>query len=364
MQTKVRSSVIIAAVLALVVTLWMLSGLFSGGPEAGVSENTALSSSAEPDAAPAVRVKTFIAEPRDIKVNVFGQTEVNRKVELRAETSGRVTALNADKGSEVEAGGRIVTLDVADRGARRERAKAETEHRQIAYDAAKKLASKQFQSQIKLAESAAALARAKADLSIIEKEISNTRINAPFAGIVNDVLVEIGDYLKDGDAVAVLVELNPIVVVAEVAETWIGGMRVGAPVQIRLPDGRILTGGVRFISRVATAETRTFRVEVEALNPDGLLGEGVTAQVTVPAGTVPAHLISPALLTLDDEGRLGLKAVTSSNRVAFYPVKIVEDSTEGMWISGLPEKVTLITVGQEFVRINSLVTPVPAQEGA
>ncbi|MHC8509907.1 MAG: efflux RND transporter periplasmic adaptor subunit [Rhodospirillales bacterium] len=357
---KLKSSVIIASVLALVVAAWMLSGLIGGKPEAAVSDPAAASSSEE--AAPTVRVKTYTADRRELKVKVFGQTEVNRKVLLRAETKGRVTALNADKGAVVKAGGRIVTLDVADRSARRDRAKAETEHRRIAYDAAKKLASKQFQSQIKLAESAAALARATADLRIIEEEISDTRINAPFAGVVNDVSVEIGDYLKDGDEVAVVVELDPIVIVAEVTETWISGVHVGAVSTVELAGGRTLIGGVRFVSRVATEETRTFHVEVEAPNPGGLLGEGITAQVTIPAGNVRAHFISPALLTLDDLGRLGLKAVSRENRVLFYPINIVEDSTEGMWVAGLPETVTLITVGQEFVRIGGLVTP--SEDGA
>lgn len=367
MKIRIRPSAVIAAVLALAVTAWMLSAPTGGEPEAAVSEGaaapeSAAASAAAPEIAPPVRVKKFTAQPREIKISVFGQTEVNRKVELRAETKGRVSALNAAKGSLVGAGGRIVTLDPADRSARRERAEAEAEHRQIAYDAAKKLASRQFQSRIKLAESAAELARAKADLRIIQEEIADTRINAPFAGAVNDLKVEIGDYVREGDTVAVIVDLNPIVIAAEVTEHWIGGVRIGAPAEIKLAGGRTFTGGVRFISRVATKETRTFRVEIEAPNPDNQLGEGVTAEVTIPAGSVRAHLISPALLTLDGAGRLGLKAVTASNRAAFFPVKIVEDSVEGMWVSGLPETVTLITVGQEFVRTGGLVTPV--QEGA
>ena len=76
---------------------------------------------------------------------------------------------------------------------------------------------------------------------------------------------------------------------------------------------------------------------------------GVTTQIAIPVDTVMAHRISPALLALDDEGRVGVRTLDGDNRVVFNLVKIIHDEGGAVWISGLPETATLITVGQELV---------------
>ena len=47
----------------------------------------------------------------------------------------------------------------------------------------------------------------------------------------------------------------------------------------------------------------------------------------------------------------------------FYPVKIIDDTGDGVWLSGLPDRVDVITVGQEFVRAGDNVRTKPAEEG-
>lgn len=369
---KIKSSYVIAVVFAAGVIGWMASGMLEGTPTAPATAATDAEADAGPAAAQttdpiAVRVRTSTAQDREIRIRVFGQTEANRSVDVRAEAEGRVAAIDIAEGDTVADGARIAVIDLDDRGARRDRAKAEVDFRTIAYDAAKKLEARQFQSKINLAEAESQLAQAKASLREIELEIADTRITAPFAGVVNTLAVEVGDYLRDGDVVATVVDFDPIIIAVEVTETWVAGVLVGDPARIELADGRTITGSVRYVSRVASPTTRTFRVEIASPNPDTALAEGVTADVDIPVGETRAHRISPALLTLDDDGRLGLKAVNAAGEVTFHAVKIVEDSTEGMWVTGLPERVTLITVGQEFVAVGEAVVPVDeaslAQEG-
>lgn len=62
-----------------------------------------------------------------------------------------------------------------------------------------------------------------------------------------------------------------------------------------------------------------------------------------------AHRISAALLVLDDDGRLGIKAVDDTDTVRFFPARIVRAEAEDIWLGGLPERLRLITVGQGFV---------------
>jgi multidrug efflux system membrane fusion protein len=88
----------------------------------------------------------------------------------------------------------------------------------------------------------------------------------------------------------------------------------------------------------------------------------MTAQLMIPAETIFAHKISPSLLTLDDEGNLGIKIVNELGQVEFHPADIAMSSNEGVWIAGLPHSASIITVGQGFVNPGATVNTVPEVE--
>ncbi len=75
----------------------------------------------------------------------------------------------------------------------------------------------------------------------------------------------------------------------------------------------------------------------------------MTAELMITAQTIYAHKVSPSLLTLDDEGNLGIKIVTESGVVEFHSADIAMSSSDGVWIAGLPHSARIITVGQGFV---------------
>jgi multidrug efflux system membrane fusion protein len=120
-------------------------------------------------------------------------------------------------------------------------------------------------------------------------------------------------------------------------------------------------GRLRYVSPVADTATRTFTVEMALDNEAGRLPSGVTAELHLPIGEVMAQKVSPALLTLADDGTLGLKLVGDDGEVHFVPTEIVKATPEGVWLSGLPEEATVITVGQGFVRDGERVVAVAEQ---
>ena len=153
-----------------------------------------------------------------------------------------------------------------------------------------------------------------------------------------------------GDPVASLVDLDPVLVVGQVSERDIGRLQVGGSGVARLMTGEKVEGRIRYIAKVADPVTRTFRVELEVANPDAALRDGITAEVVLPGPSVLAHRVSPAVLSLGDAGDIGVKIVDADQTVRFLPVQIVEQGEDGLWLLGLPDQVTLITVGQDFVR--------------
>lgn len=356
-----KHSYLLAAGVAALVAGWVLSGQIDG--TRATDQVAAVEPTATQEVLPRVRVRTMVAEDKVNEIRLFGRTEAERTVDVRTETAGRVVAREVEKGVPVAKGDILIRIAMDDRKARLAEAEALVEQRHLAFDAARQLSEKQFRSTVSVAQSKADLESAKALLERIRLDIERCTLRAPFGGIVNQLPAEIGRFAEIGDTVARIVDLDPILVVGEVAERNVGRVKVGALAVVRLIDGAEVGGTVRFVSKVGTAATRTFHVEVEVDNPDGTLTEGLTTELHLPLGSVRAHRISPAVLTLSEEGVVGVKVVGADDVVTFFPADLIADTPEGMWLGGLPERIQLITVGQEFVRAGQRVTPVVEVEG-
>jgi multidrug efflux system membrane fusion protein len=367
------------------------------------------------------------ARPLDQAVSVRGQTEADRQVELRAETSGQVISEPLRKGSFVEEGQLICELDpgirqsvlaealarLAEADARLPEAEAKVPEAQARVDeararvteaqsrlaeaeinanAASKLSEGGFASTTRVAATEAAVRGAEAAIVSAEaglkaaesglesvaagieaaragkqsaqalvdsanREIDRLRITAPFSGLLESDSAEIGSLLQDGSLCATVIQLNPIMLVGFVPETQVSSVSMGAQATGRLASGERVTGEVIFISRAADPTTRTFRVEITVDNEDLSLRDGQTADISIQAEGTLAHLLPQSALTLNDEGVLGVRAVGVDDMVEFYAVDVIRDTPTGIWVGGLPEDVTVIVIGQEYVTAGTQVDP-------
>lgn len=357
---RVRPSVVISLILAAAAGAWIISGMNAqqenaAAPEAGAP------ASAEP-APQKVTVIESVAQPYLAELVISGRTEAFRSVVLRTETDGAVIEAKGEQGQFLKVDDVLARLEMDDRNARRAEAAALVEQRQIEVNAARKLSDRGFQSQTKLAEAEANLASARAALESIRVDIARTSITAPFDGVLADRMVELGDYVRVGDEIAKIVDLDPILLVAQVSEREVGHLEAGLVGQADLITGEHIEGVVTVIAPSSSSATRTFRVEMEVPNPDNTIREGLTAQISLPLHRVQAHRIAPSLLTLDDNGRIGVKSVTAEGKAEFLPVAIAGDTPDALWVTGLPDKVTLISVGQIFVSPGEIVEAVPEEQ--
>ena len=206
------------------------------------------------------------------------------------------------------------------------------------------------------------LEAAKTELTRARLDIDYMVIRAPFDGALQDRQVEVGDFVKLGDPIATIVDDRTLIVRASIAEYEAHFVSKGNPGTAKLATGQIVNGTIRYIAPVANEATRTFDVELEIDNAEGLLRAGITAKLIIPAETIYAQKVSPSLLTLDDEGNLGIKIVNESGIVEFHSADIAMSSSDGVWIVGLPYSATIITVGQGFVNEGIAVDAVPEDE--
>lgn len=346
---QLRRSHILAIGIALVIAAWVLSGQIGNDDSGALANGEVAETQGNEQALPHVRARIFHAENRQTAVNVRGRTEAVRTVEVRAETSGTIIDLPVAKGAHVQEGDLLCRLSLNARDANLAEAEALMRQRWLELDAAQKLAARGHRSETQAAAAQAAYDAARAQVKQREIELGHTRILAPFDGVVDHRHVEQGDYLQIGQPCVTLVDLDPFLVIGQVSETDVGDLQEGAHGIATLITGEQVDGFVRFIATTADEATRTFRVELEVSNEDGRLRDGVTAEIRIPGSEAAAHLIPPSVLGLDDAGSIGVRILDDSDVVHFRRVDILQDGPDGVWVTGLPTSVKLITVGQEFV---------------
>ncbi|AHM05165.1 putative Co/Zn/Cd efflux system membrane fusion protein [Roseibacterium elongatum DSM 19469] len=358
--------------------------------ELAAAEGAEAAEAAEDDTRVHVTARRSQARTTENAVILRGRTEAIRQVDVAAETSGRVISDPIRAGAFVEAGQLLCEIDPGTRltalaeaqaaldtararlpeaeaqlaGARAQLAAAE-----IDANAATRLSASGFASETRAAsaeaarESAeAAIAAAEAGVSQArstirsgeaavagaEEEIANLRISAPFEGYLESDTAELGSLMQPGSLCATVIQLDPMKLVGFVPEADVDRITPGAMAGARLASGREVRGEVTFLSRSADERTRTFRVEVTVPNPDIAIRDGQTADILIQTAGTPAHLLPVSAMTLNDAGELGVRIVVDGV-VDFVPVRMIRDTANGVWLSGLPEQADVITVGQEFV---------------
>jgi multidrug efflux system membrane fusion protein len=345
---------------AVLITLWVLSGQIGADEEAAVGQAQDVAV-IEPAHA-SVRVRTQNAEEITRTIVVNGKTAPARIVELSAETDGRVVAIGAERGTNVDRNGLIVRLDERDRKARLAQAEATIRQREVEYEGRVRLKTDSYVSEAQLQEAVAQLEAAKTELTRAQLDLQYMIVRAPFDGALQSRVVEVGDFVKRGDPIATFVDNREIIVSANLSEFDAKYVAVGDTAAARLATGEQVSGTIRYVAPVADDATRTFEVELVVDNRDGALRAGGTAELLIPAERVYAHHVSPSLLTLDDAGNIGLKIINADGEVEFVVADIALSSTDGVWVAGLPETATIITVGQGFVASGAFVNAVPESD--
>ncbi|MDY6982986.1 MAG: efflux RND transporter periplasmic adaptor subunit [Pseudomonadota bacterium] len=347
--------VLLSGAIVLAVAVWMLSGVFASNPEPAAA--TADANAARTQALQ-VRVQDFQARETNRELIISGRTEPDRVIDVRAEAEGVVTRIDAERGTFVNASALLFQLDLRDRNAQLAEAAALVAQRELEHKALQDLRGRNFTTDVQIAEATAQLESARARHERIRLDIANTSVRAPIDAVLQDRSVEVGDFVRVGDTVAQLVDLDPLIFVGEVNEREVSLLDVGSKGTATLVDGTELTGQLRYVAAVADAGTRTFRVELAVPNPASAIRAGQTAEMRLVGDRIRVHTLSAALLTLDDDGTIGVKTVDNDSRVKFYPVQIAGSSPDGMQVTGLPDRVRVITVGQGFASEGQRVSAV------
>ena len=416
-KTKMKRSIIVAFLILAGVVGWLGSGQITNvNAQDEANSNTAENkdtnsyksddnSNENEELVFSVETKIFKASLIDQSIELQGQTIHNKKIDVKSETSGNISEINFSRGDKVNKNLSLVLISMDDRKEKLLSAQKDLERLskelilneknrdnllrqniekiklyEIEYASAKQLIDKGLSSKSKLSLASFNLANAEADredikikfestlanleaqitnvkslLKNIKLDIAKTNISAPFDGIISEKMVEETEFISVGTPLFTIIDLDPIKIEGYLSEFDVNKVSVGTNAIIEDSNGIKKNGTITFISPSAEISTRTFEITIEANNKDLTYKSGITTKIIIKGSELKAHKIPPSILTLLDDGTVGVKAVNKENNVVFYPTKTIKDTIDGMWVSGLPESVNLIISGQEYISIGEKI---------
>ena len=280
---KLTKNIRISLYILVPILLWMISGFFKEEEHQKPTETGDL-----------FNVQTILSEASEYQplIKLKASTKSEKRINVKAKTSGEVVKIGAIQGAYVEKDTVLCSLGIV--------------------------------------------------------ELNRTEVKAPFSGFIEQI-VKPGNFLERGQVCATIIQLDPITLIAGVPEYDINKVRIGQNVLVELVTGQKIKGKLTFVSKSASPDTRTFIVESQIENSDGKIKDGLTAEISIEIDKVMAHKISPSILLLNDEGKLGIRIVNKNKYAKFIEIIILEDSEEGLWVTGIPEEVEIVIQGQGFV---------------
>ena len=347
LRNMMNTNVKIALIIILATLIWLGSGLFANEDRSDLKQDAI---SLTKVSVAQYRVKNFVPQ-----LNLNSHTQPNRVVSLKAEVSGSVESVPGQRGAMVDKDQSICVIAAEERPQQLKQAKAKLEQAQIAYNGALQLKTAGYQSDLAIAQAKANLEIAKLELTRSQNDIESLTVNAPFAAIVENRPVEIGDFLSAGQLCATLVELNPIKVVVEVSESDVVNLQIGDKARALFDDYSSKNAIISYIAHQANPTTRSYRVEAVVDNAELELRAGISGELQLQLASVKAHLIPASLILLDADGDMMVRAVNQDNLVSQYKVEVVGETEDGLWVNGLPALINLITVGQNYVTQGEMV---------
>ncbi len=297
-----------------------------------------------------VEVKSFLKSKFSKTIKLRGFSEASRTVILKAQVDGKISTKQFKKGKFYNAGDQLLLIDPEDKVAKVKEMEALLNQRKKEYEVAESLFEKGFRSEVKLSQSRTNFENALALYEKSQVELNNTKVSMPFDSAIDESFVELGDYLKKGDSIAKIVDLDPIFVIATANEKEINKIKLNQTANVRI-GGEIEKGIVDYISKTSDPLTRSFKIQVKIKNSDYSILSGLSSEVEIMGPPTDAFFIPSSLVTLSNNGEIGIKIIMDQ-KVKFIPISIISDTGKGYWISSEDlmknDEVSIITQGQDF----------------
>lgn len=303
-------------------------------------------------------------------VTAVGSLRSDESVIVRAEQSGRITALNFKEGQPVKAGQVLVQLDDSLARAELEQAKANQKLAKAKFDRAVELQQKNFISGQARDEAENALRVADATVSLAEAKLTKLVIKSPFSGTVGLRSASVGDYVKDGQDIVNLEKTDPIKVDFKVPELFQSKISVGQALSVSLDalPGKPYSGRVYAVNPQLDTAGRAVVLRAQMDNHGGALKPGMFARVRLTlADTGDTVVVPEQSVAMQGEEQIMFKVVDGRAMRTKVEVGQRRDGKVEI-VEGISGGDTIVVAGWQRLRDGAAVRPAsggsPAAGGA
>src|SRR5260370_3380029 len=233
-----------------------------------------------------------------------GQVEAVQSIGLSPEADGRIVEIVIREGQEVEQGTPLFKVDDAQLRAQGAQLEAQRDLAQQALARAKDLAQQNASSTADLEKAEAEMRSAQAQYDLQRIRLERATVRAPFAGVVGQRYVSLGDYVTNSTKLASLHTVNPQRATFQVPERFGRQLRPGQQVSFRVAAiaGRDFTGEVDFVDPVVQLPGRTILVKARVPNPARLLQPGMFIEAHLVTALRPNAVVIPEEAVVPAEG--------------------------------------------------------------
>lgn len=235
-------------------------------------------------------------------IEATGQVEAIQAIELRPDIEGRVMAIPASEGAEVAAGAALVRIDDQELKAQVAKAEADRDLARQALVRTRELLAQKASSTSDLEKAEATGRSTQAELDLLTLRLGRTTVRAPFAGVVGQRYISLGDYVTTSTRLVSLQTVNPQRVAFTVPERFATRLKRGQRVAFRVASltGQEFEGVVDFVDPVVQLPGRTILIKAVVPNPRRQLAAGMFAEARLATDVRPRAVIIPedALLPL------------------------------------------------------------------
>ena len=285
-----------------------------------------------------------------------------QRTALRPDVDGRVVELLFREGTRVAAGTPLVKIDDAELQAQVARARADRDLARQALERTRELLAAKAAAAADFERAEAASRSAQAALDLLELRLERTTVRAPFAGVIGERRVSLGDYVTSQTELLTLTTVSPQHVVFSVPERYATDLRVGQTVtfQVAALPGRSFTARVDFVDPVVSLPARTILVKAVADNADGALQPGMFVEARLATQTrstatiVPEEAVDPSTsgtyIWVEEDGKAVRRAVELGVRTpGFVEVRSGVTAGEFVVVGGIERLYPGVTIAPKVV---------------
>ncbi len=255
---------------------------------------------------PAMPVEVAVARADTVRdeIAATGQIEAVQSIDLRPEVAGRIVAILFHEGQEVDQGEPLFQVDSTELAAQVAQLAAQRDLANQDLARTKDLVSQNAASTADLERAEATARGAEAQYRLQSTRLARTTVRAPFAGVVGQRYVSLGDYATTDTKLASLHTVNPQRAAFQVPEKFAHQLRPGQEVTFRVAaiPGREFTGQVDFVDPIVQLPGRTILVKARVPNPGRQLQPGMFIEARLVTAVRPAAVVVPEEAVVPAEG--------------------------------------------------------------